>query len=211
MADDETQQKQVRIDQNVQKTVAIAALHKIRGYVNQATEEERLERKALWISAGVVAVVLVSMVGYMAYGAFRSSVKHEAQALAAKPRVVHAGAVGQEASLALFVDKVVRQIEKSGNENYPRLLSNQGIYGSVLVLIQVKPDGSLHDVTTARSSGIKELDREALALVRKAAPFEQFPEDLRSRTDVVAIAKVMHFAKVADTGTGKEAGNLSMQ
>lgn len=56
MAAEHSDDKHDRIDMNVRKTVAFAALRRIQGHVSEAQQDERLERKALLIAAGFFAV-----------------------------------------------------------------------------------------------------------------------------------------------------------
>lgn len=48
--------------------------------------------------------------------------------------------------------------------------------GAVLVGFTIAPDGSAHTIFVARPSGSVRFDREALALVRRAAPFPRPPD-----------------------------------
>jgi hypothetical protein len=57
MAGIETSQHNKPLTDNVKRTVAISALRKINGLVRDDQNEERLERKALWIAAAVVGAI----------------------------------------------------------------------------------------------------------------------------------------------------------
>lgn len=60
---------------------------------------------------------------------------------------------------------------------YPAEAKRDKLSGNVGLIFTILPDGELSSVQITRSSGIEILDEAALAGVRKAAPFGDFPED----------------------------------
>lgn len=56
-------------------------------------------------------------------------------------------------------------------KRYPRLAQQRGWQGEVMLHVVVDASGRLLDVSVERSSGFEALDREALEMVRRAAPF----------------------------------------
>ncbi len=63
------------------------------------------------------------------------------------------------------------------NIAYPYRARQQGMEGKVLVAFLLKADGSVADVRVEESSGHKLLDKDAVATVRKAAPFTSLGRD----------------------------------
>ncbi len=76
-----------------------------------------------------------------------------------------------------YQDIVKRGIEKQ--RRYPALAKNRGIEGAVYINFTVMADGKAEDIRIIRPSNFEILDREALATVRRAAPFPPFPESYR--------------------------------
>jgi Gram-negative bacterial tonB protein. len=49
-------------------------------------------------------------------------------------------------------------------------------------------------VVVTRSSGHKILDAAAVAIVRRAAPYSPFPEEIRKKADILSITRTWSFA-----------------
>ena len=69
------------------------------------------------------------------------------------------------------------------------------MYGSLVVTVAIKSDGSLDDVEIRRSSGIKMLDQAAIRIVRLAAPYAPFPADIAKDTDILSITRTWMFTR----------------
>lgn len=65
-------------------------------------------------------------------------------------------------------------------QRYPAEAERAGIHGTASVTFVIGANGAVRSVRLARSSGSGVLDREALAMVRRASPFPPFPSNLRS-------------------------------
>ena len=88
---------------------------------------------------------------------------------------------------------MVAKITRIGNLNYPEEATRRNITGSLLLDVAINTDGSLNSLTLLRSSGSKVLDDAAMRIVKLAAPFAQFPDELRSDTDVLHITRTWEF------------------
>lgn len=99
----------------------------------------------------------------------------------------------KEAYDALYLDNWRKRIEAIGNLNYPKAASEQGIYGTLRVMVALNPDGSVNDIRILRSSGERVLDEAAVEIVRLAAPFDPFPPELRAKVDVLEIIRTWQF------------------
>ena len=99
----------------------------------------------------------------------------------------------KEAYDALYLDNWRKRIEAIGNLNYPKAASEQGIYGTLRVMVALNPDGSVNDIRILRSSGERVLDEAAVEIVRLAAPFDPFPSELRAKVDVLEIIRTWQF------------------
>jgi protein TonB len=99
----------------------------------------------------------------------------------------------KEAHDALYLDNWRKRIEAIGNSNYPHQASEQGVYGTLRVMVALNPDGTVSDIRILRSSGERVLDEAAVNIVRLAAPFDAFPPELRAKVDVLEIIRTWQF------------------
>jgi len=120
---------------------------------------------------------------------------------AQKPRKRFVTARTRESVAAGYMHGWVQQVERIGNTNYPQAAREQGLSGALVLVVAVKPDGSLHEVRVRASSGHSVLDDAAQRIVRLAAPFEAFPDELREETDILYITRTWRF-EGGDVTTG---------
>ncbi|WP_025917177.1 TonB C-terminal domain-containing protein [Herminiimonas sp. CN] len=84
---------------------------------------------------------------------------------------------------AMYYKALQERIEKIGTLNFPQK-DGRKLYGELIVSIPVFQDGTIFErdggPRIERSSGIPELDRATLAIIRRSAPFGRFPENMRS-------------------------------
>jgi protein TonB len=120
----------------------------------------------------------------------------ETNADAKGPRVRRLTSVSaRQASDAFYLQSWRRKVETVGNLNYPEEARRDQLYGSLRLLVSITPDGALKEVRILDSSGHKVLDDAALRIVRLAAPFAPFPEEMRQTTDVLEIIRTWQFRK----------------
>ncbi|MEO6351640.1 MAG: TonB C-terminal domain-containing protein [Oxalobacteraceae bacterium] len=89
----------------------------------------------------------------------------------------------REVGYAMYYKALQERIEKLGTLNFPQK-NGKKMYGELIVSIPVFQDGTIFErdggPRIERSSGNPDLDRATLAIVRRAAPFGRFPENMRS-------------------------------
>lgn len=89
----------------------------------------------------------------------------------------------REVGYAMYYKALQERVEKIGTMNFPQK-NGKKLYGELIVSIPVFQDGTIFErdggPRVERSSGNTDLDRAALAIVRRAAPFGRFPENMRS-------------------------------
>jgi periplasmic protein TonB len=124
-----------------------------------------------------------------------AQIRRDYQAYQERPKRVFIGARTQEYRFAQYVDNWRLKIERVGNLNYPEDAKVRKIYGSLQLTVAIKSDGSVESVEINRSSGYKVLDQAAMRIVRLAAPFERFPENIRKDTDIVHITRTWSFTR----------------
>jgi protein TonB len=95
----------------------------------------------------------------------------------------------EEFRFARYVEDWRAKVERIGEMNYPQAARDERKYGSLVVTVAIKADGSLEDVEIRRSSGVRILDQAAIRIVRLAAPYAPFPPEIAKDTDVLSIAR----------------------
>lgn len=118
------------------------------------------------------------------------------QAYARRPRVTRVTASSTlQSSNAWYVRNWVDKITRVGNSNYPREARTQGIYGDLRLLVSLHKDGTVKKVSILESSGSSVLDDAAIRIIRLAAPFAPFPDDMREKTDELEIIRTWSFQR----------------
>jgi protein TonB len=120
-----------------------------------------------------------------------AQVSRSMQAYQKRPRRTFIGARAKEFRFARYIEDWRNKIERVGELNYPA--SARGIYGTMLVSVEIRADGSLENVEISRSSGKPVLDEAAVRIVRLAAPFAPFPPDIARDTDILSITRTWSF------------------
>ena len=87
-----------------------------------------------------------------------------------------------------------RKIERIGNMNYPAQARRNKLYGELRLMVAINHDGTLHDVELLESSGSTILDDAALRIVKLAAPYAPFGNDLKDY-DRVEIIRTWRFER----------------
>lgn len=85
------------------------------------------------------------------------------------------------------------KVERIGNLNYPEIARRKRLSGTLKLSVSLKADGSLLNIRIQQSSGQAELDEAAAHIVRLAAPYARFPQDIRAETDVLVITRTWRF------------------
>lgn len=111
---------------------------------------------------------------------------------AKRPRRTPIGSRTKEYRFARYVDDWRQKIERIGTLNYPESARGR-LYGSLLLTVAIRADGSLEKVVIERSSGEKVLDEAAVEIVKLSAPFATFPPDIRADTDILEITRTWSF------------------
>lgn len=116
------------------------------------------------------------------------------QAYAKKPRVMRVTAASTlRSSNAWYVQNWISRVTRVGNINYPTEARRAGIYGTLRMLVSLKKDGTIKELAILQSSGSTVLDDAAIRIVRMAAPFAPFPDDMRDEVDELEIIRTWSF------------------
>ena len=110
-----------------------------------------------------------------------------------RPRKKNIGARAEEYRFAQYVEDWRLKVERIGNLNYPDGARGR-VYGSLVLTVSIKADGSLDKIEVDRSSGYQILDRAAERIVKMASPYAGFPANIKRDTDILVITRTWTFA-----------------
>ena len=111
-----------------------------------------------------------------------------------RPRVRNLGTRADEYRFAQYMEDWRIKVERIGTLNYPEAAKGK-LYGSLLLSVRIRSDGSVERVDIDRSSGHKILDEAARRIVEMAAPYAAFPDDIRRDTDILEITRTWNFTR----------------
>jgi periplasmic protein TonB len=124
-----------------------------------------------------------------------AQIRRDFQAYQERPKRKFIGARASEYRFAQYVDNWRLKVERIGNLNYPAEAKARRIYASLQLTVAIKADGEVESVEINKSSGYKFLDQAALRIVRLAAPFDRFPDNIRADTDILHITRTWTFTR----------------
>lgn len=111
-----------------------------------------------------------------------------------RPRKQFIGANASEYRFAQYEEEWRNKVERVGTLNYPAEARGK-LYGSLRLEVALRPDGNVESIRLERSSGLKVLDDAAFRIVRMAAPYGEFPADIRKDTDLLIITRTWFFGQ----------------
>jgi periplasmic protein TonB len=123
-----------------------------------------------------------------------AQIAKEMDAYEKRPKRRFIGARAAEYRFARYVEDWRLKVERVGNLNYPEAARARKLYGSLLVTVGIRSDGSLESIAVDRSSGQKILDLAATKIVEMASPYAPFPADIKRDTDILYITRTWTFA-----------------
>ena len=112
----------------------------------------------------------------------------------AKPRQLVISANTRESRIAAYLDSWKRRVERVGTINFPRQLLNQPDTRNPVLQVSIAVSGKLTEVIVLSGSGNRELDMAAVDILRRAAPFDPFPEYLRNDYDALKFSYEWRFS-----------------
>lgn len=116
------------------------------------------------------------------------------QAYSKQPKQVFVSARTQEFKYANYMIEWVKKVERVGNLNYPDAARREGISGTLLLDVELNPDGTVRNISVLRPSGQPLLDEAAVRIVNLAGPFLPFPPEIRKEADVLHITRTWEFS-----------------
>jgi protein TonB len=106
----------------------------------------------------------------------------------------------QEVGYAMYYKAMQKRVEEIGTLNFPQV-NGRKLYGELILEIPVFQDGTIYvkdgGVMVKKSSGNPALDKAALAIVRRSAPFGKFPPNMLSsdKDDVWIVITRFNFTR----------------
>jgi periplasmic protein TonB len=117
------------------------------------------------------------------------------KALSKRPKKRRISSRTKEYAGAAYHDAWRRKVERIGNLNYPLEAKQKRINGSLMLSVDINPDGSVppDGIVVSRSSGHKILDDAAIKIVRLAAPYAEIPKNVLQGYDMITIIRTWKF------------------
>jgi protein TonB len=111
------------------------------------------------------------------------------------PRRKFIGARTQGVVYAEYVDQWRQRIEKIGTQYFPEEARRRKIFGSLVMTVHIRADGSVEKMEIDRSSGFRLLDTAARRAVDLAGPFPPFPAAVRKDWDILSISRTFSYTR----------------
>ena len=112
----------------------------------------------------------------------------------ASPRELITSVDTRESKIAPYLDRWKRKIENVGVKYFPEQALIEGITGSPTLEVIIGASGQLQEAIVRQTSGSRVLDQAALEILRRAAPFDPFPEAVRLDYDTLRFAYKWQFS-----------------
>lgn len=117
----------------------------------------------------------------------------------------------RESDVAVYLDSWRRKIERVGTMNFPDVARRKKLSGTPVIEVTIGADGKLLNIAVRRTSGHAEIDEAALRILKLAAPFDRFPNELIAKHDEIRIAYEWQFLDGGSKGGSvfyEESGKL---
>lgn len=112
----------------------------------------------------------------------------------ARPKKRYLSPATLKSADALYYSHFRTQVERAGTQQFPSV-NGRKLYGDLVMEVWLNRQGEVVDAIVTRSSGNKQLDKRAAAIVRKAGPFGVVPEQVRAGHDLLLISSRFKFTR----------------
>jgi len=109
-----------------------------------------------------------------------------------RPRKKFIGTRTDEYRFAQYIEDWRLKVERVGTLNYPQEAKGK-LYGSLILSVTIRSDGTVDKVEINRTSGHRILDNAARRIVTMSGPYAPFPPDIRRDTDILVITRNWNF------------------
>jgi len=128
----------------------------------------------------------------LAMARFEGEIARETEEYNKRPRKRFIGTRTTEYRFAQYIEDWRLKVERVGTLNYPEAAKGK-LYGTLVLTVSIKSDGSVDKVEIDRSSGYRILDDAARRIVMMAGPYASFPPDISRDTDILGITRSWNF------------------
>lgn len=115
------------------------------------------------------------------------------------PSKRHLRARTKSHAAAEYMRQWVKKVEEVGNLNYPDEARERNLTGRLILEVTIRPDGSVREIETLRSSQHPALDQAAERIVDLAGPFAAVPDKVLEGDDLLVITRTWEFDNKLDT------------
>lgn len=119
-----------------------------------------------------------------------------------QPRRKFISASTREYVYASYMSAWIAKVERIGNMNYPEAARRRNVEGSLVLSVDILPDGSVEHIRVLRSSGHAVLDEAAVRIVRLSAPFAPLPDEITDQIDILTITRTWQFSSAGGLRRG---------
>ena len=110
-----------------------------------------------------------------------------------KPKKKFITAQTKEYRFASYEESWRKKIERIGTLNFPDKAARRGLTGNLRMSVTIAADGTVRDIKITKYSGHKILDDAAVRIVKMAAPYARFPEEISKDYDQIVIVRTWQF------------------
>lgn len=125
-----------------------------------------------------------------------AEVNQEQQDYAKRPRINYIDTLSAKtATEANYVREWVDKVERVGNLNYPDEVKYNSLTGTLILSVLLNHDGKVVKMEIKTSAGKSILDEAAKKIVRIAAPFKPFPEEMSDSYEQLMVTRTWLFGQ----------------
>ena len=147
------------------------------------------------VESGVTPNAIDILATSLQIARLEAQIARDHNAYQSRPKRKNIGARTDEYRFAQYVESWRAKVERVGNLNYPEEARQKKLYGTLRITVNIRADGSVESAEVDRSSGSKILDQAAIRIIRMAAPYSEFPENIRKDFDILGITRTWSFTR----------------
>jgi len=110
-----------------------------------------------------------------------------------KPKKKFVTAQTKEFRFASYEESWRKKVERIGTLNFPDAALRARLTGNLRISVTIRADGTVKDIKITKYSGHKVLDDAALRIVKMAAPYARFPDEISKDYDEIVIVRTWQF------------------
>ena len=123
----------------------------------------------------------------MEMASVQPEISRESQWQSKLPKRKFISANTREYEYASYMSAWVSKVERVGNLNYPAELRARKLHGDLVMTVGIRRNGTIESIDVRRSSGIEEIDRAAVRIVRLAAPYSPLPDNIAEGDETFSV------------------------